>query len=380
MRPTSGTFSTLTSLPEERPSLRHLAGVRWGMLAAALLLCAVGVAMVHSASSEMRIDYLPRQMMWVGLGLLVMLIAFSVDYHVLLGLSIPFYALSLIALTAILVFGHRAGGAKSWIGLASLGGEPSEVAKLATAMLLARYLGGPSRRFLSGRQLVAAGAIVAAPMLLVVVEPDLGGGLTFVPLLAAVLVVAGVRLRVLIVATLLMVLGAGALWNFGMHEYQRQRVMTFLDPDRDKLGAGYQVHQGKIAVGSGQFLGKGYMQGTQSQLRFLPARHTDFIFAALAEEWGFVGVAVTLWLLGAYFWAGAQVALRARDRPGVLLVTALLALFAFHAVYNTAMVVGLLPITGIPLPFLSYGGSFMLLNFAATGIMLGVDFRRFVNR
>ena len=338
------------------------------MLAAALLLCAIGLAMVHSASSELQVDFLPRQAMWVGIGLLLMLIAFSLDYHVVLGLAIPIYVLSLVALALVLVLGHRAGGARSWIGLASLGGQPSEVAKLATALMLARYLGAAGRRFLTGRQL------------LVVVEPDLGGALTFLPLLAAVLVVAGVRMRILVVAALTVVIGAGALWNWGMHEYQRQRVMTFLNPDRDRLGAGYQVQQGKIAVGSGQFLGKGYMQGTQSQLRFLPARHTDFIFAALAEEWGFVGVAVTLWLFGLYFWSGAQVAMRARDRSGILLVVGLLSLFAFHAVYNTAMVVGLLPITGIPLPFLSYGGSFMLLNFVATGIILGVDFRRFVNR
>lgn len=350
------------------------------MLAAALLLCAIGLAMVHSASSELQIDFLPRQAMWVGIGLLLMLIAFSLDYHVVLGLAIPIYVLSLVALTLVLVLGHRAGGARSWIGLASLGGQPSEVAKLAAALMLARYLGAAGRRFLSGRQLLVASAIVAAPMLLVVVEPDLGGALTFLPLLAAVLVVAGVRMRILVVAALTVVIGAGALWNWGMHEYQRQRVMTFLNPDRDRLGAGYQVQQGKIAVGSGQFFGKGYMQGTQSQLRFLPARHTDFIFAALAEEWGFVGVAVTLWLFGLYFWSGAQVAMRARDRSGILLVVGLLSLFAFHAVYNTAMVVGLLPITGIPLPFLSYGGSFMLLNFVATGIILGVDFRRFVNR
>ncbi len=380
MRPTSGTFASLGSLPESRPSLHHLAGVRWGMLAAALLLSAIGLAMVHSASSEMQIDFLPRQAMWVGIGLLLMLIAFSVDYHVLLGLAIPIYAVSLASLALVLVLGHRAGGARSWIGLASLGGQPSEVAKLATVLMLARYLGAPGRRFLSTRQLAVACAIVGAPMLLVVVEPDLGGALTFVPMLAAVLVVAGVRMRILVVAALTVVIGAGALWNWGMHEYQRQRVMTFLNPDRDKLGAGYQVHQGKIAVGSGQFFGKGYMQGTQSQLRFLPARHTDFIFAALAEEWGFVGVAVSLWLFGAYFWSGAQVAMRARDRSGILLVVGLLALFAFHAIYNSAMVVGLLPISGVPLPFLSYGGSFMLLNYTATGIVLGVDFRRFVNR
>ncbi len=165
-----------------------------------------------------------------------------------------------------------------------------------------------------------------------------------------------------------------------MRDYQRERVLTFLQPERDPLGAGYQVRQSKIAVGSGELVGKGYMQGTQSQLRFLPARHTDFIFAVLAEEWGFLGVSATLTLFGLYLFSGAQVAMRARDRAGILLVVGLLSMTTVHVLYNTAMVVGLVPITGIPLPFLSYGGSFMLANFIATGIILGVDFRRYVNR
>jgi rod shape determining protein RodA len=165
-----------------------------------------------------------------------------------------------------------------------------------------------------------------------------------------------------------------------MQPYQRDRVLTFLQPARDPLGKGYQLRQSKIAVGSGELSGKGYMQGTQSQLRFLPARHTDFIFAVLAEEWGFIGVAAALGLYALYLFSGAQVAMRARDRAGILLVVGLLSMTAFHVIYNTAMVVGMTPVTGIPLPFLSYGGSFMLANFIATGIILGVDFRRYVNR
>ena len=179
-----------------------------------------------------------------------------------------------------------------------------------------------------------------------------------------------------------LVLAASAVpiaWQF-LRDYQRQRVMTFLDPESDPLGAGYQLKQSKIAVGSGEFLGRGYMQGTQSQLRFLPARHTDFVMAVLAEEWGFLGVALVLFLYAIYFLNGSEIAMRARDRAGVLLVVGLLSAFGFHVLYNTAMVVGLLPITGIPLPFLSYGGSFTLFNFVATGLILGIDVRRYVNR
>ena len=165
-----------------------------------------------------------------------------------------------------------------------------------------------------------------------------------------------------------------------MKPYQRQRVLTFLAPDTDPLGAGYQVRQSKIAVGSGELTGRGYGQGTQSQLRFLPARHTDFILSVLAEEWGFLGVGVVLLLYAVYLANVAAVAMRAQDRAGILLVVGLGSTFAFHVLYNSAMVIGLVPVTGIPLPFLSYGGSFTLLNFIGLGLILGVDYRRFANR
>lgn len=381
MRPTSGTFAALSgTFPEQRASLRRLAEVSWGVLVAALLLAVAGLLTVHSASAEMRVDYLPRQALFVGVGFLLMLIAFSFDHRVLLGLSLPLYLLSLAALVAVLFVGIKAGGARSWLGVGNLRLQPSEFAKLATALLLARYLESANQRFLTLRHIAVATLIVAVPMALVVVEPDLGGAAMFVPMLAGALLVAGMRLRVLVAALLLVASLGGLAWTFGMHQYQRDRVLTFLQPERDPLGKGYQLRQSKIAVGSGELIGRGYKQGTQSQLRFLPARHTDFIFAVLAEEWGFFGVSAALGLFGLYLFSGAQVAMRARGRAGILLVVALLSMTATHVLYNTAMVVGLVPVTGIPLPFLSYGGSFMLSNFIITGIILGVDFRRFVNR
>jgi len=202
----------------------------------------------------------------------------------------------------------------------------------------------------------------------------------FAPVFIGMMLVAGVRLRLLVIAGLLVVLGGATLWNYGMKGYQRQRVMTFLSPDTDPLRAGYQVRQSKIAVGSGELLGKGYMQGTQSQLRFLPARHTDFILSVLAEEWGFLGVASVLGLYALYISSAARIAIRARDRAGILLVVGLISITCFHVLYNSSMVVGFVPITGITLPFLSYGGSFTMINFISVGIILGVDIRRYVNR
>lgn len=368
------------TLVDERPLLRHLADVRWTLLLAALLLAGIGLATVHSASSELAVDYFPRQAAWVGFGFLLALVALGFDYMKLAKFSPLLYALGLAALVAVLLFGSVRGGARSWFGIGSFGVQPSEFAKLTTALLLARYLAATNRSHLLLREILAACGITAVPMLLVVLQKDLGSAAMFLPMLAAMLFVAGVRWQVLVAAVLLAVVAGGLLWNFAMLDYQKARVMTFVDPERDPLGAGYQLRQSKIAVGSGQIAGRGYMQGTQSQLRFLPARHTDFVFAVLAEEWGFLGVFGALGLYAAYMFNGVLIASRARDRMGILLVVGLLGMFAFHVIYNTAMVVGLLPITGIPLPFLSYGGSFTLANFVAAGMILGVDFRRYVNR
>jgi rod shape determining protein RodA len=280
----------------------------------------------------------------------------------------------------VLPFGHEAGGAVGWFRVGTIGIQPSEFAKLATALVLARFLSREAERFLSLKEVVAVLAIAAAPMLVIALQPDLGGALMFAPIVAGLLLVAGIRLRFLIVAAAAMVVVAVLAWNFGMRDYQQKRVLTYLQPASDPLGAGYQVRQSKIAVGSGQLTGRGYRQGTQSQLRFLPARHTDFILANLAEERGFVGVAVVLGLYAAFFGSAATIASRAQDRAGVLIVVALVSTSAFHVLYNSAMVIGLVPNTGIPLPFLSYGGSFTLVNWAAVGLLLSVDYRRHVNR
>jgi len=366
--------------PDERQPLAQLAAIDGGLAFAALLLAAVGLATVHSASSELAVDYLPRQAIWVGIGLVLLLAAMSIDYRVLLDLSLTLYVFSLILLALVLVLGDVRGGARSWFVVGPWQFQPSELAKLATTLFVARFLSEIDQPVLTLRQIATVVGIVAAPMLLIVVEPDMGGAAMFVPLLAGMLLIAGVKLRYLVIAAVVATSVGFGLWTFGMQEYQRERVITFLQPERDPLGSGYHIHQSKIAVGSGQLVGKGYMQGTQSQLRFLPARHTDFILAVLAEEWGFLGVATVLALFVLYIRSGARIAMRARDRSGILVVVGLLSVFCFHVLYNSAMVIGFLPITGIPLPFLSYGGTFMLYNFTATGIILGVDLRRYVNR
>jgi len=380
MQSTSRSISSILPIAEEKPRLRLLSSIDLGLTLSALLLAAIGLLTVHSASAEMPVDYLPRQALWVGLGFVLLLIVVSIDYHVLLDLSLVLYILGIGSLVLVLFAGVERGGAANWLQIGPFQFQPSEFAKLATGLLVARYLASLNRRVLDLPQILLAVAIVALPMFLVAIEPDMGGAGMYAPLIGGMLLVAGIRPRLLVTAAVLaIVLGAG-VWTFGMQGYQRQRVLTYLQPETDPLGAGYQVRQSKIAVGSGELLGKGYLQGTQSQLHYLPARHTDFILAVLAEEWGFLGVLAVLGLYALYITSAARIAMRARDRAGILLVTGLLSVQCFHILYNSSMVVGYAPITGIPIPFLSYGGSFTLVNFLSTGIMLGVDLRRYVNR
>ena len=376
---TSTPLAPLEALAEAR-AFRSLHARAWGLSLCALLLAGVGVLVLSSAAAELSDDYVTRQVIWIVLGVGALVLGAAIDYQLLIRAAPVLYAAGIGAVVLILLVGHEAGGARSWVGVAGLGGQPTDFAKLATALLLARYLASVRQEFLTSRQVAIACAILALPVGLVALQPDLGGALMFAPVLAGMALVAGVRLRLVLGgALLLVVLGAG-VWTFAMQEYQRERVLTFLAPERDPLGSGYQVRQSKIAVGSGGLIGKGYRQGSQSQLRFLPARHTDFVFAVLAEEWGFIGVASVLGLYVLYLWTGLRVAMSARDRPGVLLGAGLLFALAVHVLYNTGMVVGLVPVTGIPLPFLSYGGTFTLFCFFVTGVLVGVDLRRYVNR
>jgi rod shape determining protein RodA len=380
MQNISGSITGNYPTHEDRPRLRLLSSIDGGLILSALLLAAIGLATVHSASSEMAVDYFPRQAAWVGIGLVLMVISMSIDYHVLLDFSVVLYGLGVFSLVGVLAFGVVHGGAANWLRIGAFQFQPSEFAKIATGLFLARYLAGLNLRRLELRQIVLGIGIVLLPMVLVAVEPDMGGAAMYAPLMIGMLLVAGIRVRLLVTSALIGLVLVAGLWTFGLKGYQRQRVLTFMAPETDPLGAGYQVRQSKIAVGSGELLGKGYMQGTQSQLRFLPARHTDFILSVLAEEWGFLGVASVLGLFVVYISSAARIAIRARDRAGIFLVVGLISITCFHVLYNSSMVVGFVPITGIPLPFLSYGGSFTMINFISVGIILGVDIRRYVNR
>lgn len=357
----------------------RLSGVRWVALLFAVALATIGVTTIRSATAELDVDFALRQGLWLVVALVAFLVALLIDYRFLLRFAWPLYGLSLALLLVVLLFGHEAGGARSWVGLAGLGGQPSELAKLATVLILARRLGDAEEANLNARDLFLAALVVVPPVALIVLQRDLGSAAMFLPLVAAMALVSGLKRRAVVTLLLIAAVALPLTWSYGLQDYQRQRVLSFLSQAEDPLGSGYQLQQSRIAVGSGELTGRGYMQGTQSQLRFLPARHTDFILAVLAEEWGFLGVALVMALYAALFSTLFVVAQRAGDRAGLLLVVGLVTVLAGHVLYNTAMVIGWVPITGIPLPFLSYGGSFVLANFISLGMILGVDFRRHAN-
>lgn len=345
-----------------------------------LALLAVGLVLVASSTLGGRnADLTGRQAIWMGVGLVALLVTFSVDYRVLLKFSFALYLLSLLPLVYLLVFGRRIAHVRSWIRIGGFAQfQPAEIAKLATALLVAYLFENEQEKRLRPAALGKLIAIVLVPVVLVFLQPDLGLALTFLPLLLVGMYFGNLPLRYWVALALLLTVLCGAGW-FAIHDYQRQRLMTFLHPDSDLAGSGYQVQQSKIAVGSGGLFGKGFRKGTQSQLRFLPVRHTDFIFAVLAEEWGFLGVLAVLCLYAAVVLRGLRLASHSRDRGGAFLVLGLTGCFFFSVLVNTGMMIGVFPTTGIPLPLLSYGGSSVATTLAAIGLILSVEARRFAN-
>ncbi len=361
-------------------SRRALFNFDWSILVVSLVICAIGVALIFSATYGGEHEGLYRkQALWIAVGLGLMLLVLAVDYHFWVEFSGYFYLLSIAVLVGVLIFGKTISGARSWIPLGIFNFQPSELVKITTALLLARYCAEIREDGYRLVNMLVTAGMVALPVGLIYLQPDLGTALTFVPLLAAVNILAGLRLKTIGVLALAGLIMLPIVWNFGLAEYQQDRIKTFVDPESDPLGAGYQIAQSKIAVGSGRLLGKGFMSGTQSQLKFIPEQHTDFIFSVLAEEFGFLGVAFTLGLYFTLFSRSVSAAKNARDRRGIFLSMGLVSILLFHVLVNVGMVIGVMPTTGIPLPLMSYGGSSVISSFIAIGLILNVRVRRFTN-
>ena len=352
----------------------------WALLAAAVSLSAISLIEIYSSTmAQPAENYFLRQLAWVCVGIVFLFAAAAIDYH-LLAEHIPWlYVLAIGGLVYTLAMGHRVSGSKSWVALGPVTFQPSELIKIVVVVALARYLSElRSSRYMTFVQIAKACMICLVPMGLVALQPDLGTALTYLPAIAVGLFVRGVRPAVLISLILGFVLVLPVSWLV-LKPYQKERILTFLDPDRDPLGKGYQVAQSKIAIGSGGLLGKGVFHGSQNQLGFLPTRHTDFIFSVVGEELGFAGVIATLGLLALVIFRSIYNAQTARDNLGLFIVMGAVGIYFFHLIVNVGMVIGFMPTTGIPLPFLSYGGSSVLTAFIALGLVMSVRRCRYVN-
>jgi rod shape determining protein RodA len=361
------------------PAWRYLNNFDWILFLAILAVCSVGLAMIYSATTGTpSAGAFHRQIVWLLLGLALMIIALVIDYHTLAEFSYIFYGLAVILLLLTLLYGRVVNASKSWLGIAGVQFQPSELAKVATLLMLAAYLGRERVRGLGALHFAAICGIVGLPVLLIMKQPDLGTAVTFVPLLAGAVFIGGIRVRTLIILAVIATLALPLAWGH-LKPYQKERVKTFLEPTRDPKGSGYQLIQSLIAVGSGGLLGKGFLAGTQGQLQFLPEQHTDFVFAVLAEERGFIGAFLTLGLYFVVIYRCLATARAARDRLGVFLAIGVVCVFAGQALLNIGVVVGMLPTTGVPLPLMSYGGSCLASTMLGMGLVLNVWMRRLVN-
>lgn len=355
--------------------------IDWALVGAVLALCGVGVMMIYSTTADPTrgtSHLYVTQLYAIVIGLGAMVLSLSIDYRTFTDKSHLIYLVLLALLLYVIFFGTVQMGARRWIPLKAFNLQPSEFAKIGVALVLAKFF-GENRGMPTWTDLAVAGGLTLLPLALIAKEPDLGTAVTLVPVLIAVAYLAGMRMRILGVLALCCALAAPVAWKFALKDYQKSRISTFLDPSQDAKGAGYQQIQARITVGSGGLMGKGFRNGTQGQLRFLPVAHNDFIFSVLAEEQGFAGVLVALGLYLFVILRALEAARLAKDRLGSYLVLGVLASFTFQVVYNVTMSAGLAPVKGLTLPLMSYGGSSMIATLAGFGLVLNVRMRRFTN-
>ena len=354
------------------------------LLSAVFLLCAIGLVMIYSTTYDPTTGtvgpQLSRQLWALALGIVALVVCLAIDYRVLADNALLIYGGLIALLNYTLFFGVGRGGAQRWIDLGPFNLQTSEFARMVIALVLGTFYAearwGGRRRT---SDWVIGALIVALPFMLIAREPDLGTAIALVPVCLVIMIFAGLRLKFLAAMAVIAVLLMPVAWIYALEDYQRTRIASFLDPEQDPRGAGYQQIQARITVGSGGLTGKGFLQGTQNQYNFLPVAHTDFIFSVLAEEQGFLGVLFTLGLYLFVIMRSLDAARVAKDRAGMFLVVGITAGFAFQVVYNVTMSAGLAPVKGLTLPLVSYGGSSIIATLAGFGFILNVRMRRFTN-
>jgi rod shape determining protein RodA len=361
---------------------RLFTNIDWTLTALVLIICLVGIANIYSASysyAPVGDPYFIKQFYWLCFGIFVAVAVCCVDYHLLEDFSYWLYGFVLFLLLLVLLFGRTSMGATRWLNLGLFNIQPSEPMKVVIIVTFARFFS----RFhadggMSVRDVLAPLAMLAVPAMLIMKQPDLGTATLVILIAFSMAFYVGLRWSTVVTFALVTIPLVWFSWAQLLRPYQKNRVLDFLNPERSRLGSGYHIIQSKIAVGSGGFLGKGYIKGTQSQLRFLPEQHTDFAFSVFAEEWGFVGCLILIaFYLCLVLW-GLNIARRCNDRFGSLLAMGVTAMLFWHIVINMGMVIGLFPVVGVPLPFFSYGGTSMITSMVGIGILQSISMRRFM--
>lgn len=361
---------------------RLLLNFDWVLFGLVLMVSLLGILNIYSATNPYKIigtAYYLKQSYWLLAGMTVALLCCSLDYHILEDFSFWFYGFVLLLLIAVLLVGRRSMGATRWLNLGLFTIQPSELMKIVIIITFARYfnnfhtVGG-----LTVREVLAPLALLAVPAALIMKQPDLGTSVLVILIVLSMIMFVGVRWTTVVTFACITVPMAWLAWARLLRPYQKSRILDFLNPERSRLGSGYHIIQSKIAVGSGGFTGKGYIKGTQAQLRFLPEQHTDFAFSVFAEEWGFIGCLLLLVIyLSLVLW-GLTIARSCNDRFGGLLAVGVTAMLFWHIVINIGMVIGLFPVVGVPLPFFSYGGTSMITSMVGIGLLQNISMRRFM--
>lgn len=349
------------------------------ILVAGFIIFIFGIIAIYSATKSRGLplseSFYFRQLSWMGIGVLLMILTISISYQRFIDISYALYAVNVILLVFVLIVGHVRLGAQRWFSVGGFAFQPSEFIKLTLILALASYVGNKKDTMSDFKNLIIPCLLAGIPFVLVLLQPDLGTALLLVPIFFTIMVMSGVKLRYLAGMIGIGIAGLPFFWHF-LREYQRQRLLVFINPNIDPLGAGYTIIQSKIAAGSGGLFGKGWLNGTQNQLNFLPERHTDFIFSVIGEEWGFLG-AIGLVLL--YFFIvkrAFNISMLTSDAYGRAIASGVGVMLGLQVIINIAMTIGMMPVVGIPLPLVSYGGSSLITTVVAIGLLLNVGMRR----
>lgn len=361
---------------------RLLLNFDWVLLTLVFAISAIAIVNLYSAGSSLASAsstpvYL-KQALWLLIGIVFMAVCFSVDYRIIVGQAYNIYGLTVLLLVVVFFMGEMTRGTQRWISFGAFSFQPSEVMKMTIILVLARFYNSRGvEESYTLRRLGLPILMTIVPFILIMKQPDLGTAMMVLIIFISMTLFVGVNWKSIVFVISTGVLMAPLCWAL-LKDYQRERILTFLDPDRDPLGSGYHIIQSIIAIGSGGFFGKGFLKGTQSQLRFLPEHQTDFVFSVFAEEWGFLGSFILVFLFLSLILWSLRVARTSRDLLGTLLAFGIAMLFFWELFINLGMVLGMFPVVGIPLPFLSYGGSAIVVLMACVGLLMNVSVRRFI--